>query len=100
VAERPFDQLTLREQFTHCDHLLRELVDHLEQSFLPKIQKLDESVQPLTNPSDPNAVPNFTIRNQVAAILSSDDFAQALHKKLQEYLKVIEQSAGRALGER
>lgn len=102
MADRPVEQLTLREQFTTCEHLLRELIDHLDQSFLAKIRKLEEMVDPQDNPANPMErapVLDVNIRNHVAALLSSDDFSQTLHQKLDAFLAAIEQGAGRALNE-
>lgn len=97
MAERPVDQLTLREVVVLAEQLARELHLHLEQGFVPKLQALDRLVAAHSKPEDRNLVHDITVRNQSATVLQSDDFSQPLFKKLNEYFAAIEQGANRAL---
>jgi len=82
-------QLTLRELFTHAERLARELIEHLDQGFLPKLQTMRELARPV---DDLNAeqVPDVTVRNQAKQLLDSDEFTQPLLRKLDDYLQAID----------
>jgi hypothetical protein len=111
LAERPIDEMTLREKFTYSERLVRELIEHVEQSFLPKIAHLAELVAPEEEKTErkplADAIPiaetktvaDADIRNQSAAILSSDDFSQTLFRKLDEVLAALDQGSRKALAE-
>lgn len=100
LSERPLDQLTLRELFTETEMLVRELIEHLEQSFHPQLRSLEELVQFRKTLEERNQVGDSTIRNQVAAVLDSDDFSQKLLHRLDGCLEAIREGSHRALRER
>ena len=50
LAERRVEDMPLRDVFTEVEQLARELVDHLENGFLPKANGLRELVQKLGGP--------------------------------------------------
>jgi hypothetical protein len=89
MAERPIDQLTLREMFTNAESLLRDLVEHLDKSFHPKSRTLDELVRSYNVPDERDAISDAAIRTQVSTLLSSDDYSQAFFQKLERYLEAI-----------
>jgi hypothetical protein len=77
------DQLTLREKLRDSAQLSRELIEHLELGFLPKLVELVEKSPPKTDPQD--FVPDITIRNLVAAVLESEQFTARLDENLKQY---------------
>lgn len=83
---RPIEQLTLRELFTQTERLTRELIEHLEQGVLPKIQTLEQ----LVNEKDFDQVNDMTIRNQAASVLQADEYSRVLSHKMDEHLQGIE----------
>ena len=112
MAERPIDQLTVREVFTNSERLVRELIDHLERSFLPKVNDLERLLRPPSAPGteahakektagkekeEKVTVADVTVRNQVATVLTTDDYSQNLLKKLNEYLVAVDNGARRAV---
>lgn len=98
MDKRPIEQLTLREMFTDVEFLVRELTEHLEQSFLPSIRSVEELVRPQSRSA--NEIPDSTVRSRMKALLGSDDFTQALFSQLESYLKAIQEGAKKAVQER
>ena len=91
MAERPIDQLTLRELFTNTEWLIRDLTEHLQQSFRPKAQALAELVRSYQLPEERDAIADTAVRTHAAALLGSDDYSQNLIEKLDRYLEVIDE---------
>ena len=89
MAERPVDQLTLREMFTGAEALLRDLEDHLRNSFLTRFREIQELAGSYTQVELCESIPDRTIRHHVAELLGSDDYAESLIKKLDQYLAAI-----------
>ena len=100
MDNRPIEQLTLREKFSDVEYLVRELTEHLEQSFLPRIRSVEEIVRPDSRAADRGDVPDSTVRSRMTALLGSDDFAQTLFSRLECYLKAIQEGARKAIHER
>lgn len=78
------ESLPLREKFTNAERLTRELIEHLEQGFLPKLKKLRGVTR-----KDDESVTDRTVRDHCKRLLDSDDFTHDLADKLQEYLDHI-----------
>ncbi len=97
MAERPIEQLTLRDMFTQAEWVLRDLSAHLNQSFRPKARAVLEVVRSYQVPEERDSIPDGTVRTQVAALLGSDDYSQKLFQKLDEYLNAIEERAADAV---
>jgi hypothetical protein len=87
VSDRPLDQVPLRELFVHAEHQARDLAEHLELNFLPKLQHLDETVHPKTDADD---ILDITVRNRAAQVLESDKFTQQLLQKMHDCLNAID----------
>ena len=97
MADRPIDQLTLRDMFSNTEWLIRDLSEHLKQSFHPKTQGLGELVRSYKIPEERNAIADTAVRTQVAALLASDDYSQTLIQKLNCFLTAIEERSQGAL---
>lgn len=100
MNERPIEQLTLRELFTDAEMLSRELTEHLEQSFLPRIRDVEQAVRNYSKREDREEVADATVRSRTSALLGSDDFTQQLLGRFEEYLSAIYDRAGQASKER
>lgn len=87
MAERPLEQMPLRELFVHIEHQARDLAEHLELNFLPKLQALDESVQPKNENQE---VRDITVRNRAAQVLESDKFTLQMLQKMHDCLNAID----------
>lgn len=97
MAERPIEQLTLRDMFTDAEWLLRDLLAHLNQSFRPKARALNELVRSYHVPEERDAVPDTAVRSNAAALLGSDDYSRILFEKLDRYLSAINERAEGAI---
>jgi hypothetical protein len=97
MAERPIDQLTLREMFTNAESLVRDLVEHLDKSFHPKSRALGELVRSYNVSDERDAISDGAIRTQVSTLLGSDDYSQAFFQKLERYLQAIEERSQTAI---
>jgi hypothetical protein len=84
------DHLTLREKLRDAARGARELVEHLEQGFVPKVHDLKK----LTRQHDPASgtapVADLTIRSYVSAVIESDRFTARLNDTLESYLNAIQ----------
>lgn len=78
-------QLALRDKFTSAERLTRELIDHLEQGFLPRIQQLRR----VCRKDEDDGVTDKTVRDECTQVLDSDQFTQKLAGELQELLDAI-----------
>jgi hypothetical protein len=97
MAERPIAQLTLRDIFSETEWLIRELCEHLRQSFHPKSRALDEMVRSYNIPDERDQIADSAIRIQAAAVIASDEYSQTLIQKLDRYLTAIEERSQEAL---
>lgn len=97
MAERPIEQLTLRDMFTNAEWLLRDVMAHLNQSFRPKSRAVHELVRSYHLPEERDAIPDSAVRSNMAALLSSDDYSRTLFQKLDRYLGAIEERAQGAI---
>ena len=83
------NRLTLREKLRDATRGVRELVEHLELGFVPKVHELRK----LTRQHDPAAgatpVADVTIRSYVSSVLESDRFTAGLNESLEKYLNSI-----------
>lgn len=89
MNDRPLDQMPLRDLFSHAQHQARDLAEHLDQNFLPKLHELDELAHPKLNAAE---IRDFTVRTKAAQLLESDDFTCQLLHKMRDSLNAIERS--------
>ncbi len=92
MVEPSPENMTLREVFVHADRFTRELVEHLEQGFMPKAESLVNLVRPTPDGSPAKNVKDITIRNQVSSLLESENFTEQLSLKLKNFCDVIEKN--------
>ena len=79
------NELPLREKFTNAERLTRELIDHLEQGFLPKIQQLRR----VCRKDEEDGVTDKSVRHQCLQLIGSDEFTEKLSGELRELLDGI-----------
>ena len=87
--ERPIEQQTLREMLTNSERLARELIEHLEQGFLPKVQRLNELLH-VPEDAEGGMVRDVTIRTQATTVLETDQFSQEMIEKMEQYLAALD----------
>ena len=93
------DQLSLRERIGQTETLVRELHEHLSQSFLPKVKSAREAILPSEGGATAEEVPDSTVRSLMADVLKSDEFTLALLKRLEPYLRSIQRGVREILEE-
>lgn len=78
-----------------AERLTRELIDHLEQNLVPGTRELHDLVKPDSPFNTGGAtVQDVTVRNRMATLLESQEFAEQLFLKTREYLETIDESIG------
>ena len=95
AGNRRLDQLTLREKFTDAERVTRELLEHLEQGFRPRVQQAHQLVRPTPSGMPAANVEDITVRNHVVGVLESDQFADQLYTSLEQYFGAIDTSVSR-----
>lgn len=81
----------LRDVCKEAERLTREVVDHLNRNLIPRTRELHELVKP-DSPFDEGGtgVKDITVRNQVATLLESQQFAEDFFLKTREYLQSVD----------
>lgn len=86
MSDRSLDQMPLRELFVHAEHQARDLAEHLDLNFLPKLQSLDELLHPKAGAEEAR---DITVRNRATEVLESDKFTQQMLQKIHDGLNAI-----------
>lgn len=94
MSEQALEDQSLRERLGHAEQLLRELSEHLAQSFLPKLKRANELLD-TSGGEDGSEVADSTIRSAMVAVVQSDKFTQQLINSLDPYLRSIEREVRR-----
>jgi hypothetical protein len=84
------DNLTLREKLRDAEHVLRELAEHLEQGFIPKVHELKKISRQPDPASGAAPVADVTIRSYVSGVVERDRFTGGLVESLEKYLNAIQ----------
>ncbi len=95
MAEPSVDHLTLRDKFKGADRLSRELTEHLEQGFIPKVHEMMRLVQPLRTGVFPTDVQDVTVRNHATAVLESENYTDQLWEQLEAHNDGIKSDVAR-----
>ena len=93
MADRPIEQLTLREKFTDAERLLRELIDHLEKGFLPKLYELQKLVRVSASQSADEPIEDLTVYTHAENVLESEQFTLKMYQRLHSLLESINADA-------
>ncbi len=86
---RAIESMTLRDKCREANRVLRELIDHLDQGFLPKVQSLQKLSRPRDAKFDPAQVRDVTIRTSAAAILEAEQYTSKLDEEAKLLLAAI-----------
>ncbi len=94
MSEQALEDQSLRERLGHAEQLLRELTEHLSQSYLPTLKRAQDLLE-ANSGEDSAEVADSTIRSVMAAVVKSDDFTQRLINSLDPYLRSIQHEVRR-----
>ncbi|GIX03219.1 MAG: hypothetical protein KatS3mg113_0225 [Planctomycetaceae bacterium] len=86
---RSLDQLSFREKLRDAEHRVRDMIDHLEQGLLPRLQQAQQVCRPY-KPGEENDVSDITVRNTVASLLEAYRYAAELQEQLDQYAQAID----------
>lgn len=100
MDQRPIEQLTLRDLLSNAEWLVRETIQHLEQSFLPRARTAEDLVRSYNIPAERREISDSTVRSRMAALLGSDDYSQTMFSRLEQHLAAIDERAQRAIQQR
>jgi len=81
--------MTLRDKLNEAERLMRELMDHLDNGFIPKARSLGRSLQEYGN--DVSLISDTTVRQQAAEIIDSNRYSEQLYKKVGKLLASIDE---------
>jgi hypothetical protein len=85
--------MTLRQKLMEADRLTRELMDHLERGFVPKVHNL-RRVTRHGSEVDNETVTDLTVRSTADLVLDSASFTAELAKGLEQFLTSIDAEIG------
>ena len=82
--------MTLQERLQKADYLNRELSEHLQQAYLPKLAAL-RSVAKIYDPAE---VSDNQILEHTLAVIEAEEFTEELYVKLRKCLDSISKEMG------
>jgi hypothetical protein len=91
------ESMTLQEKVKKTEQLMRELIEHLDLGFSPKLKKLQKISRVGKSQSQLEEIGDLTIRTHVALVLESEKFSQELFAKLTLYTSAIESDMDQVL---
>lgn len=86
---RAVEGLTLRDKCREANRILRELIDHLDQGFLPKVENLRRLARSREQGYDPALVRDVTIRNHASTLLEAEQYTLRLDEEFKQYFNAI-----------
>ena len=95
MADESLDEMPLRELFTEAERLTRELVDHIDLGFLPKINNLNRLTREDAGNYELPEIEDITIRNHAAQVLESERFTAQFYQETERYLLAIEHAVSK-----
>lgn len=89
MAQRPLEQLTFREKIRDCAHRSRELVEHMEQNLVPRVDEILHKTRP-RRPGHEDDLTDVSVRNLVSATLESHRYGSQIEEQIEAYGKAID----------
>ncbi len=81
--------MTLRDKLNEAERVMRELMDHLDNGFIPKARSLSRALQEHGN--DVTLISDTTVRQQAAEIIDSNRYSEKLYRRVGELLVAIDE---------
>ena len=92
------DELTLRDRVVAAIRLNRELIEHLDQGFVPKVHQLRRLTRPPKTGEE--VAGDKAVHSQASAVLESDNFAVRVYGNLIAHCESIRKSVQELTGQR
>jgi hypothetical protein len=96
MAQRPLEQLTFREKIRDCTHRTHELIEHVEQNLVPRIDELQSQLKPPKTGHEDD-VTDISVRNLVASTLESQRYGSQMEDEIDAYGNAINAELGNML---
>ena len=84
------ESMTTQEKVKNTELLVRELIQHLEMGFLPKLKKLSKVTRLGRANSKLEEIGDLTIRLHVSQVTESERFTESIHERLIEFIEALE----------
>jgi len=88
--DHSIESMTLHEKVKKTEVLVRELIEHMELGFLPKLKSLQKISRVGSSRSQLEEIADLTIRNHVSQVLESEQFTESLFEKLSSLTNALE----------
>lgn len=88
--DHSIEGMTLQDKVKNSELLVREIIEHLELGFLPKLKNLQKISRVSNNLSQLEEIADLTIRNHVVQVLESEQFTESLFEKLSLLTSALE----------
>ena len=88
MAEKVLETMPLRDRVREAERLVRELSDHLERGFLPKVHEARKATRTTSNALE--EIMDSTVRSTVDTALTSHEYTVQLLRTLDDYLTSID----------
>ena len=95
MAETQLKEMTLREMLADAEQLTRELIEHLDQNFIPKAHALRKLVRPTVGGSVDEEVQDISVRDTAIRALKSEEFTEELYENISQYCAAIDDAVSR-----
>ena len=89
MANQVLESMPLRDRVREAEQLVRELADHLERGFIPKIHEVRKLTRSEKSSSG-EVVMDSTVRTTVDTALSRHEYSVELCRKLDRFLQSID----------
>jgi hypothetical protein len=88
--DHSIESMTLQDKVKKSEVLVREMIEHLELGFLPKLKNLQKISRVGNSQSQLEEIADLTVRNHVVQVLESEQFTESLFEKLSVLTDALE----------
>jgi hypothetical protein len=83
------EQLTLRDKIREAARRTHDMIEHVEQAFVPKAHELRKVSRPQDRASETPPISDVTIRHHSAMVLESDQYTEGLNEEAESLFEAI-----------
>jgi len=99
VDEQPAKQRTLRELVKETEFVGRELADHLERNFVPRVERLSRLIRPQPGGKIDEEVESRSVHTHVDNVLESYQFTHKVLEQFHFLIQSLDESLTRVIDE-
>jgi hypothetical protein len=94
---QPIQSMTTQEKIKHTELLVRELIQHLEMGFLPKVKRLSKVTRLGKQNAKLEEIGDLTVRLHVSQVTESERFTESIEEQLGKLIASLEADMKSAL---